>query len=79
MALQEVINKGITSLAIVLKHSFIFPDHEEAVGRVAQELGFTQISLSSKVMQMVKMVPRGFTAAADAYLTPCIFRWTVMG
>ncbi|KAK9869080.1 hypothetical protein WJX84_006445 [Apatococcus fuscideae] len=74
-ALQGVARAGISSLAIVLKHSFIFPDHEEAVGRVAQELGFSQISLSSKVMQMVKMVPRGFTAAADAYLTPCIFRY----
>ena len=33
-----------------------------------------QISLSSVVMPMVKMVPRGFTAAADAYLTPHIMR-----
>ena len=45
-----------------------------AVGRLAEELGFTQISLSSVVMPMVKMVPRGFTAAADAYLTPHILR-----
>ena len=34
-----------------------------------------QVSLSSEVMQMVKMVPRGFTATADAYLTPHIMRW----
>lgn len=33
-----------------------------------------QVSLSSAVMPMVKMVPRGFTAAADAYLTPGILR-----
>lgn len=33
-----------------------------------------QVSLSSQVMQMVKMVPRGFTATADAYLTPHIMR-----
>ena len=33
-----------------------------------------QVSLSSMVMPMVKMVPRGFTAAADAYLTPHILR-----
>eukprot|EP00955_Chlamydomonas_euryale_P098301 365133-Chlamydomonas_euryale.AAC.6 len=26
-------------------------------------------------MPMVKMVPRGFTAAADAYLTPHIMRY----
>ena len=33
-----------------------------------------QVSLSSVVMPMVKMVPRGFTATADAYLTPHILR-----
>jgi len=32
------------------------------------------VSLSHEVMPMVKMVPRGFTAAADAYLTPHILR-----
>lgn len=30
--------------------------------------------MSHAVMPMVKMVPRGFTAAADAYLTPHILR-----
>ena len=37
-----------------------------------------QVSLSSEVMQMVKMVPRGFTATADAYLTPHIMRCSVL-
>lgn len=59
---------------MVLKHSAIFPEHEQMVGRLAHEMGFSQVSLSHEVMQMVKMVPRGFTAAADAYLTPCIQR-----
>lgn len=44
------------------------------VGDLARSMGFTQVSLSSVVMPMVKMVPRGFTAAADAYLTPHIMR-----
>ena len=73
--LTAVLNSGIKSIAVVLKHSAIFPDHEEIVGKVAEQLGFTQISLSSKVMPMVKMVPRGFTAAADAYLTPHIMKY----
>ncbi len=38
-------------------------------------MGFKQISLSSVVMPMVKMVPRGYTASADAYLTPHIMRY----
>lgn len=72
--LLEVRESGIASLAVVLKHSAIFPDHERAVGELARELGFTQVSLSSSIMAMVKMVPRGYTAAADAYLTPHILR-----
>lgn len=71
---QEVLDKGITSLAVCLKHSFLFPEHEELVGKLAKSMGFKQISLSSQVMPMVKMVPRGYTAAADAYLTPHIMR-----
>ncbi|CAK0741638.1 hypothetical protein CVIRNUC_001340 [Coccomyxa viridis] len=73
--LQAVLERGIKSIAVVLKHSAIFPDHEKAVGAIAKQLGFEQVSLSSEVMQMVKMVPRGFTATADAYLTPHIMRY----
>ena len=69
-----MLDKGITSLAVCLKHSFLFPEHEELVGQLAKGMGFKQISLSSQVMPMVKMVPRGYTAAADAYLTPHIMR-----
>lgn len=38
-------------------------------------MGFKQVSLSAEIMPMVKMVPRGFTTAADAYLTPHIMRY----
>ena len=40
---------------------YSFPDHEEAVGRLALDMGFTNMSLSSEVMPMVRIVPRGFT------------------
>eukprot|EP00878_Enallax_costatus_P038299 GHUV01043494.1.p1 GENE.GHUV01043494.1~~GHUV01043494.1.p1 ORF type:complete len:278 (+),score=63.93 GHUV01043494.1:146-979(+) len=70
--LQAVLDNGISSIAVVLKHAAIYPEHEKMVGQLAQEMGFKQVSLSHAVMPMVKMVPRGFTAAADAYLTPHI-------
>ncbi|KXZ56217.1 hypothetical protein GPECTOR_1g189 [Gonium pectorale] len=73
--LRGVLSRGIRSLAVVLKHAAIYPEHERRVGAIARELGFTQVSLSHEVMPMVKMVPRGFTAAADAYLTPHIRRY----
>ena len=74
-ALERVKASGIKSIAVVLKHAALFPDHEELVGKVAAEMGFAHVSLSHKVMKMVKMVPRGFTAAADAYLTPHIVQY----
>jgi len=73
--LQAVLQQGITSIAVVLLHSYAYPAHEQAVKKVAQALGFAQISLSSEVMPMVRMVPRGCTACVDAYLTPVIRRY----
>ncbi|KAG2440875.1 hypothetical protein HXX76_003729 [Chlamydomonas incerta] len=73
--LQGVLDRGIRSVAVVLKHAAIYPAHERRVGEIAREMGFEQVSLSHEVMPMVKMVPRGFTAAADAYLTPHIKRY----
>lgn len=70
--LQKVLSLGIKSLAVALLHSYTFKEHELLVGQCATELGFQQVSLSSDVMPMVRIVPRGFTACVDAYLTPCI-------
>ncbi|XP_071151773.1 5-oxoprolinase-like [Mytilus edulis] len=70
--LKKLLQKGIKSLAVVLLHSYMFSDHEREVGQVAMEMGFTHVSTSSDVMPMVRVVPRGYTACADAYLTPCI-------
>ena len=55
--LQRVFNLGIRSLAVVLMHSYAFPDHEISVGELAKEMGFTHVSLSSHVMPMVRIVP----------------------
>ncbi|RUM35406.1 MAG: 5-oxoprolinase [Desulfobulbus sp.] len=73
--LQPLLDQGITGLAIVFLHGYGLPGHEEMVGRLAGEMGFTQISLSSRVMPVVKMVPRGDTTMVDAYLTPHIRKY----
>ncbi|XP_061660932.1 5-oxoprolinase [Syngnathoides biaculeatus] len=70
--LRGVLSRGITSLAVLLLHSYTWSEHEKAVGALARQLGFTQVSLSSEVMPMVRAVPRGYTVCADAYLTPKI-------
>lgn len=56
-------------------YSYTYAEHEQRVGKLAAEMGFAHVSLSSEVMSMVKAVPRGFTTAADAYLTPVIARY----
>ncbi|XP_015431723.1 PREDICTED: 5-oxoprolinase [Dufourea novaeangliae] len=70
--LEDLRRSGIESLAVVLAHSYMFAEHEIRVGELAREAGFPQVSLSHEVMPMTRIVPRGFTACADAYLTPHI-------
>ncbi|KAI7876996.1 hypothetical protein K492DRAFT_210021 [Lichtheimia hyalospora FSU 10163] len=73
--LQALYDNGLRSIAVCLMHSYTFPDHENMIGDVARDIGFTHISLSHQVMPMVKIVPRGTSATADAYLTPCIQKY----
>ncbi|KUJ15080.1 uncharacterized protein LY89DRAFT_671471 [Mollisia scopiformis] len=62
---------GIDALAICFCHSYIFPDHELRMAELASELGFRHVSLSSTVgAKMIRMLARGSSASADAYLTP---------
>ena len=69
-------NHGITALAICLLHAHVYPDHEKAIAQVAHELGcFTQICTSHEIMPMVKLVSRGHTTSAAAYLTPHITQY----
>ncbi|CEG71618.1 Putative Cytoplasm protein [Rhizopus microsporus] len=56
-------------------HAYIYPEHENQIGKLAESIGFSHISLSNQVMPMVKIVPRGTSATADAYLTPCIQKY----
>ncbi|KIM81509.1 hypothetical protein PILCRDRAFT_71913 [Piloderma croceum F 1598] len=70
--LEKLYADGYRSLAIVFAHSYTFPDHERAVGSLARSLGFTQVSESSQLLPMIKMVPRGVSSTADAYLTPIL-------
>lgn len=71
--LKELRAKGVETIAVCFAHSYIYPEHEVRVGQLAIEEGFSHISLSSAVAaNMIKMVPRGSSASADAYLTPNI-------
>ena len=73
--LQNLYNDGFRSIAICLMHSYTFTDHEDLIETIAKSIGFTHISTSSKLMPMIKFVPRATSASADAYLTPEIKRY----
>jgi 5-oxoprolinase (ATP-hydrolysing) len=71
--LEKLRDSGITSLAIAFLHAYTFGEHEQMVGDLAASMNcFEQISLSHQVMPMIKLVPRGHTSCAAAYLTPKI-------
>lgn len=70
--LQRLYDEGYRSLAIVFMFSYTYPEHEQLVKRLAQEVGFPSISCSAELMPMIKMVPRATSATADAYLTPVL-------
>lgn len=73
--LKQIYDQGIRSIAVCLMHGYTFPDHEAAIGKVAEEVGFTHISLSHELMPMIKLVPRATSVCADAYLTPTIKKY----
>ncbi|MBH8563506.1 hydantoinase/oxoprolinase family protein [Nostoc sp. CENA67] len=73
--LQAVYHTGIRSCAIVLMHSDRYPNHEQQIAQIAQEIGFTQISISHQVSPLMKLVSRGDTTVVDAYLTPILRRY----
>ncbi|MBN2685869.1 MAG: hydantoinase/oxoprolinase family protein, partial [Pontiellaceae bacterium] len=63
---------GIESVAICLLHSFANPANEEVVERAARAAGFQEISTSSRLSPLIKMVSRGDTTVMDAYLNPIL-------
>ena len=74
-ALTSARGQGLTSIAIVLMHGYRFPDHERRLAEIAAELGFTQISTSHDVSALIKLIGRGDTTLADAYLSPVLHHY----
>ena len=66
---------GLRACAIVLMHAYRYPQHELQALDLAKEIGFTQISVSHQVSPLMKLVSRGDTTVADAYLSPVLRRY----
>ncbi len=65
---------GMRSAAIVLMHGYRYPAHEARLAEIAAEVGFEHVSASHQVNPLIRLVPRGDTTVADAYLTPVLRR-----
>ncbi len=66
---------GLRSVAIVFMHGYRYTAHELAARRIAQQIGFTQISTSHETSPLMKFVSRGDTTVVDAYLSPILRRY----
>ena len=75
IALKKAKNDGINSVAIAFMHSYINPDHENIIAKIAENENFDQISVSHKVSPLIKLVGRGDTTVVDAYLSPILRRY----
>lgn len=53
----------------------ISQDHELEIRKIANEIGFPEVTLSCLTLPMIKMISRGMSATADAYLTPVVKRY----
>ena len=73
--LRAAFSEGFRAIAIVFMHGYRFPQHEAAVAELAEEIGFSQISVSHRVSPLMKLVGRGDTTVVDAYLSPILRRY----
>ncbi|QCQ99512.1 hydantoinase B/oxoprolinase family protein [Brevundimonas sp. SGAir0440] len=63
---------GMRAVAIVLVHGWRFTDHERRLAAIAREVGFEQVSVSHEIGALIKLIGRGDTTVADAYLSPIL-------
>ena len=74
-SLQSAYDRGLRAVAIAGLHAYLNPTHEAEVAKLAQEIGFTQVSTSANVSRLAKLVGRGDTTVVDAYLSPILRRY----
>ena len=70
--LEVLSSSEIDSLAIVLMHSWKNSIHEDRCYEIAKKVGFTNVSISSRLMPTIKIVGRGQTTVVDSYLSPVL-------
>ena len=75
LALEKARNRGAESVAVALIHAYRDGALERRVAAIAEELGFTHISVSSEISNELGLLGRTDTTVANAYLTPLLTRY----
>lgn len=69
---KECLDCGIQSIAIALMNSYRNPVHEKKLKSWLGNKGFGHISISSELIQFIRIIPRAETTLVNAYLAPII-------
>ncbi len=64
---------GVESVAVCLLNAYVNPTHERSAARIAREVGFRHVSVSTDLSPSQRMLPRAENCVVDAYLAP-VFR-----
>jgi 5-oxoprolinase (ATP-hydrolysing) len=73
--LQSAYADGYRCAAIAFMHAYKNPMHEQAVAKMAREIGYSQVSTSQETSALIKWVARSDTTVVDAYLSPILRRY----
>ena len=71
-SLRRARDAGVRSVAVSLIHAYRDGALEREVGNIAEELGFTHVSLSHEISNELGLLGRTDTTVANAYLTPLL-------
>ena len=71
-ALEAARADGIGAVAVAFLHAWLEPAHEARAAAIARGMGFAQVSASYETSRLIRLVPRGDTTVADAYLSPVL-------
>jgi 5-oxoprolinase (ATP-hydrolysing) len=74
-SLRLAYDDGFRSVAVVCLHGYRFAGHEQRIGEIARGIGFTLVRESHQTSPLMKLVSRGDTTVADAYLSPILERY----
>lgn len=76
IAARELRDAGVTSVAVLCLFSFMNPRHEERIAEIVrEEHPGCRVSLSSRVLPVIREYIRLSTTALDAYVGPVVQRY----